>query len=99
MYLHAGNQKIIRKKNLIGIFDVDNATVSTVTRRFLADAEKSGRVEAASDELPKSFLLYRTRDSWEICFSQLSSSALAGRVEHGIVKWERGERPVHEDSE
>jgi acyl-ACP thioesterase len=69
-----------------------------VTLGYTCDGEGL-RVEAASDELPKSFLLYRTRDSWEICFSQLSSSALAGRVEHGIVKWERGERPVHEDFE
>ena len=86
MYLHAGNQKIIRKKNLIGIFDLDSGTVSVTTRKFLAEAEKQGRVHAAGDELPKSFVLYREGDSWEICFSQLSSTALEGRLKEARGK-------------
>ena len=59
MYLHAGNNKNLRTKNIIGIFDADTATVSPVTKKYIANAQAEGRVEFASVELPKSFVLYR----------------------------------------
>ena len=80
MYLHIGNHKNIREKEIIGIFDTDNATLSATTRKFLAEAQKKGAVSAASDEIPKSFLLYREKGKSKICFSQLSSSALKRRM-------------------
>lgn len=82
MYLHVGNNKNIREKNIVGIFDADSATISMVTRKFLSDADKRGVVEAANEELPKSFILYREENGdYRICFSQISSSALLGRTE------------------
>ena len=39
MYLHAGNNKIIRTKSIIGIFDMDNATLGADTRAFLKKKE------------------------------------------------------------
>lgn len=82
MYLHVGNNKNIREKNIVGIFDADSATISLVTRKFLSDADKRGAVEAANEELPKSFILYREESGdYRICFSQISSSALLGRTE------------------
>ena len=59
MFLHAGNNKIIREKDIIGIFDMDNSTVSHITRKYLAQAEREERLLAASDEIPKSFSLQR----------------------------------------
>ncbi len=79
MFLHVGNNKNIREKEIIGIFDADTATVSTVTRKYLAGAERRGEVEACTEEIPKSFVLYRKKDGYGICFSQLSSAALLGR--------------------
>ena len=79
MYLHIGNNKNIRERTIVGIFDTDTATVSTVTRKFLASAEKKGRVEAATEEIPKSFVLYGEGADCRICFSQLSTAALLGR--------------------
>ena len=86
MYLHIGNGKNIRNKNIIGIFDTDNATVSEITRKFLRDYEKDGRVISAGNEIPKSFVLYfeeKLNGTVEstICFSQLSSTSLSGRNE------------------
>ncbi len=82
MYLHVGNHKNIREREIVGIFDADSATVSTVTRKYLAAADKQGRVEAANEELPKSFILYkRANGEYRICFSQISSAALLGRTE------------------
>ena len=58
MYLHIGNQKNIRKKQIIGIFDTDNSTLSETTRKFLRKNEREGRVSSAIAEIPKSFVLY-----------------------------------------
>ena len=57
MYLHLGQEVVVRKKDIIGIFDLDNTTVSPHTKEFLGDAEKAGRVEYVSYELPKSFVV------------------------------------------
>lgn len=83
MYLHAGNNKNIREKDIIGIFDADNSTVSAVTRRYLSDADREGRLISAKDEIPKSFILYKSGGKYMICFSQISTSALIGRAENG----------------
>ncbi|MBO5415280.1 MAG: DUF370 domain-containing protein [Clostridia bacterium] len=80
MFLHVGNNKNIRERDIIGIFDMDNATVSTVTRKFLSEAQKKNTVESANNEIPKSFVIYREGDKINICFSQLSSAALYGRL-------------------
>lgn len=79
MFLHVGNNKNIRERDIIGIFDADTSTVSAVTRKFLSGAGRRGEVEASSDEIPKSFVLYRKKGGYGICFSQLSSAALLGR--------------------
>ena len=80
MYLHAGNNKMIRKKDIVAIFDADNSTLSYITRKYLTDAEKKQRVIAAKDEIPKSFILYKEKGKYMICFSQISTSALVGRA-------------------
>ncbi|MBR4295809.1 MAG: DUF370 domain-containing protein [Clostridia bacterium] len=89
MYLHVGNNKNIREKNIIGIFDTDNASMSAETRKYLVNAEKEGMLESANNEIPKSFIIYSDTESdfadrgkFKICFSQLSSLALIGRLEN-----------------
>ncbi len=83
MYLHIGNQINIRERDIIGIFDADRTTTSWITRKYLSEAQKKDHVKAASDELPKSFVLYRDAETGEyrIYFSQLSTAALCGRME------------------
>ena len=80
MFLHVGHNKNIREKDIIGIFDTDNATLSPITRKYLARAEKNGLVDSARQEIPKSFVLYRGKDGYNVCFSQLSATALSGRM-------------------
>ncbi|MBQ7319901.1 MAG: DUF370 domain-containing protein [Clostridia bacterium] len=80
MYLHAGNHKNIRLRDIVGIFDTDNATLCEASRKFLSEAQKQGLVSAAKEEIPKSFILYREQGRVKVCFSQLSSAALMGRM-------------------
>ena len=85
MFLHVGNNKNIRKKEIIGIFDTDNATLcSPTTKKFLAAAQKRGEVESAGEDIPKSFILYGNYEGSRICFSTLSTSALCGRLKTHI---------------
>ena len=80
MFLHAGNGRNIREKDIIGIFDMDNATISSVTRKYLTAEQKAGRVESASIDIPKSFIIYKTSDGTRVMFSSLSAAALIGRM-------------------
>ncbi len=80
MYLHIGNNYVIREKDIIGIFDLDNTTISKHTRNLLSQAEKEGRVITVSTDLPKSFVVCADHTVY-LC--QLSPSALAGRAEQG----------------
>ena len=84
MYLHAGNNKNIREKDILGIFDMDRCTVSSITRKFLSDAERASLIVSAKDEIPKSFILYKENGKYMICFSQISTQALIGRTVYGI---------------
>ena len=78
MYVHAGNNRLIRAENIIGIFDMDTATVSDVTKEYLSSAQREGRVILTTYELPRSFIL--TGDDM-VTLSQLSTAALSGRAE------------------
>ena len=46
----------MRRKDIIGIFDLDNSTVSNVTKSFLSRAEKNNKT-VGINILPKSFIL------------------------------------------
>ena len=57
MYLHLGQHIVVPEATVIGVFDLDNTTGSHITREFLKEAEKAGKVKSVSDELPKSFVV------------------------------------------
>ena len=87
MYLHAGNNKIIRTKSIIGIFDMDNATMGSDTRAFLKKAQNDGVLEISKTEIPKSFILYEKKENINktaVCISQLSTLSLASRAKKTI---------------
>lgn len=57
MYLYLGEQVTIRSDEIIGIFDLENTSVSKATRDLLAKAEKNAQVINVTEKLPKSFVL------------------------------------------
>lgn len=81
MYLHVGQDTVIRLDDIIGVFDLETATISKHSRRFLAEAERHGRVVNVTMELPKSFVVCRGADGQEIVYiAQISSSTLLKRT-------------------
>ena len=81
MYLHLGQNIVVPEASVIGIFDLDNTTGSRITRKFLNEAEKSGRITTVSDDLPKSFVICEEGKGPKIFLSQLSSQTLLKRLE------------------
>ena len=81
MYLHLGEETLVRTKDIIGIFDMDTTTVMKSSRNFLNKAEKEKRAVTVSFELPKSFIVCKTKKSKEnkVYISQLSSATLENR--------------------
>jgi len=84
MYLHLGNNKIIRKKSIIGIFDSDNCTSSSDTKKFLTQAQKRGTLVSLTDDIPRSFIVTDGEEKGKpiVYMSLLSASALKGRSEN-----------------
>lgn len=86
MFLHLGQNTVIHQDDIIGIFDLDNTTVSKRTRDFLAKKEKEGRVVNVSYELPKSFVLCENRNKEiTVYITQISTSTLIKRVNNSDI--------------
>ncbi len=85
MYLHLGQETVVRTDTVVGIFDTDNATLSRHTRDFLTAAEKAGRVVSITCELPKSFVVCTDGEKQTIYLSQLSSATLRKRLAQGTI--------------
>jgi hypothetical protein len=86
MYVHLGQSVVLPEGEILGIFDLDNASWAYKTREFLDRAEREGRVVSVSEDLPRSFVLAR-RDGQEtmIYLCQLSASALLRRTKSGML--------------
>lgn len=84
MYLHLGQDTVVKMENIIGIFDMDTSTVAKATRNFLNLAEKQGKIINVSYELPKSYVVCNDEGKTKIYISQLSPSTLEKRTENFI---------------
>ncbi len=81
MYLHLGKGAVVRRDEIVGIFDLDITSQSHLTRSFLAAAEKSGTVENAAEDLPKSFVVCQAGGKRRLILSQMNTATLLKRSE------------------
>ena len=84
MYLHIGNGKSIKTDSVIGIFDLDTATVSKITKKYISSKEKEGKVEYTDYDLPRAFILSSDSDGEAVKLSRISSVGLRQRIENEI---------------
>ena len=80
MYLHWGQDVNVNDTTMVGVFDMDNSTVSRHTRAFLARAQREGRVVNVSLELPKSFIVCEENGRETVYISQISTATLLRRA-------------------
>lgn len=85
MYLHIGQDTVVRLQDIVGIFDIDTTSISTITRDYLKHAQQAGMVVNVTDELPKSFVVCHEKNRLEgtevvtVYISQISSTTLLKR--------------------
>ena len=84
MYLHAGGNVLVRKKDIIGIFDIDNMNTEETMKDFLRRAEKKGETCIAGEGLPKSFIVAKGEKGEKVIFSMLAAQILVKRSEIAI---------------
>ncbi len=84
MYLHLGDEFMVRNRKIVGIFDMDTSTVTKITRDFLKTAQDGGRVTVIGENLPKAFVLCEEKGRTEVIVSPLASSTLRRRAGRGL---------------
>jgi hypothetical protein len=82
MYLHLGNEVSIRTRDLIGIFDLETASLSNDTKDFLRRCEDGDIVTNVSSDLPKSFVLCRYNGEIQVFISAIASVTLKKRASY-----------------
>lgn len=80
--LHLGSNVSVPVEDIIGIFDLDNVSISRITRAYLRAAEEEGMVINVGEDLPKSMVVCCPVGSWQrVYISHLASATLSGRLD------------------
>ena len=80
MYVNIGGDMAVRDRSIIGIFDLDGATLSKKTVEYLRSAEQQGGLITVSEDIPKSFLVTEEYGLERVYFTQLSAATIEKRV-------------------
>jgi hypothetical protein len=78
MYLYLGGEAAVEDRDIVGIFDLDKASQAHITRKFLAAAEKAGRVTNVAEDIPKTFVVLADEN---VILAQPNSAILTKRTE------------------
>ena len=81
MYIHIGNGESVKEEDIIGIFDLDTSTVSKITKKFISENEKKGKVEYSDYDLPRAFIVTKSKKREKIILSRISSVGLKQRID------------------
>lgn len=82
MYLYLGQETVVGTDEIIGIFDLENTSMSRVTKSFLAAAQKNGQIIEVSPEIPKSFVVCEKNGRIRVYLSQISPATLKKRSDY-----------------
>ncbi len=80
-YLQLEKGESIDKSEIIGIFDIDTASLSSGTRDIFKRKEEEKGVISLCNDLPKSFLLCDNEYTDRIYISGLSTESIRKRLE------------------
>lgn len=81
MYLHIGNGESVKTEDIVGIFDLDTATVSSISKRYISENEKEGRVEYSDYDLPRAFIVTKKGKNEKVILSRISTVGLKLRID------------------
>lgn len=78
--MHLGKEVIVDDREVIGIFDIENTSISKFTKEFLGAAEKNKSVVNVSYEMPKTFVVCSKNGKETVYISQISAATLKKRA-------------------
>ena len=79
MYLNLGASVLVKKKDIIGIFDLDKLDVGGSAMDFLRECEKKKEVTVVGDGIPKAFVLANEKEKNHVYITTISAASLKGR--------------------
>ena len=77
MYLHIGQNTTLLTSEIVGVFDLDNASRGKDTRTLLNQAEQNGRLAVIGDDLPRAFVLMKDGSAY---LTPISPGTIAKRL-------------------
>lgn len=80
MYLHLGQEVVVKLDSVIGIFDLEKSSLSKDTKNFFNNATKQNKVVTVSYEMPKSFVVCLEENQTKVYISQISCATLKKRA-------------------
>ena len=81
MYLHLGSDIIVKKSDIVGIFELDGKITPDTTKKFLKKAQEDGNIESAGYDLPKSYIIVKGEKGEKVYLSHISVASLLKRCE------------------
>lgn len=79
MYVHIGNDFVVHKGDIIGIFDFDGVMSSKITSAYLKRLESENKLIAVSQDIPKSVVIVTSSGEDIAYLSPLNSKTIKNR--------------------
>lgn len=79
MYLFLGGDVSVKSDEIIGIFDIEECSVSKITAEYLNLCQKSGKIVNVSEDMPKSFTVTERKTY----ISNVSNNTICKRNKQG----------------
>lgn len=81
MYIHLGNDVVVSESSIVGVFDIENTSISKYTKEYLAAAQKNNNVVYVTNDLPKSFVVCRENGGYKVYVCQVAPATMLKRAE------------------
>jgi len=82
--MHIAKNETVPDREVVGIFDIETATLSSDSRGFLKTMQDSFRAVNLCTDLPSSFVITAGAFTDRVYISSLSAKTLYRRVESGV---------------
>ncbi len=79
MYLHIGSDVVVSSEDIVGVFDLDNISVSKRSVAYLNAAEKKGQVLMVGVDIPKSAVICVNAGVQTVYLTQIASATILKR--------------------
>ena len=84
MYLYLGKHTVVPCADVVGIFDMETATPSKITKEFLNRAQAEGAIAAVGENLPATMVVCRSETRTRVYLSQISTATLRKRAARSL---------------